>query len=199
MATPRQRQDFEKRCESLRIRLNDADFLANKGLGNEAGIFTFCYDPTLELEARDFFRRLSESSQACKLGTNEVKANLIERNLYDVLLGIADKKNILKKIPAQEQKRGSDGLLKQLQRIIPPEAYVEAIDWSPHQLGDVLLITGVGEVYPFVRVHNVLNNMQSLFRDVPIVVAYPGTFDGGSLSLFCKLNDGNYYRAFDLI
>lgn len=199
MAAPRQRKDFEKRCESLRMRLNDPDFLANKGLGNEAGIFTFCYDPTLELEARDFFRRLEESSQAYKLGTSEVKANLIERNLYDLLLGIVDKKDILKKIPMQEQKRGSDGLLKQLQRIVPPEAYVEAIDWNPHQLGDVLLITGVGESYPFIRVHNILNNMQSLFRDVPVVVAYPGTFDGGSLSLFSKLKDGNYYRAFDLI
>lgn len=66
-------------------------------------------------------------------------------------------------------------------------------------MGDVLIITGVGEVYPFMRVHNILNNMQSSFRDVPVVVAYPGTFDGGSLSLFGKLKDGNYYRAFDLI
>lgn len=55
MATSLQRQDFEGRCGSLRARLCDADFLANKGLGNEAGIFTFCYDPTLELEARNFF------------------------------------------------------------------------------------------------------------------------------------------------
>ena len=50
-----------------------------------------------------------------------------------------------------------------------------------------------------MRVHNVLNNMQSAFRDVPVIVAYPGAFDGGSLSLYGKLKDGNYYRAFDLL
>lgn len=106
---------------------------------------------------------------------------------------------MIDRLPAQEAKRGSDGVLKQIQRIATPEAYVEAMDWSPHKPGDVLLITGVGEAYPFVRVHNVLNNMQSAFRDVPVVVAYPGAFDGGSLSLYGKLKDGNYYRAFDLL
>ena len=199
MATPMQREDFERRCAALRSRLCDADFLANKGLGNEAGIFTFCYDPTLELEARDLFKRLAADADAGKLGEGDVRAEIRERNLYDVLLNIAEGKRILEKLPAQEQKRGQDGLLRQVQRIATPEAFVAAIDWEPHKLGDVLLITGVGEVYPFMRVHNILNNMQSSFRDVPVVVAYPGTFDGGSLSLFGKLKDGNYYRAFDLI
>lgn len=199
MATPMQREDFEKRCAALRTRLCDADFLTNKGLGNEAGIFTFCYDPTLELEARDFFKRLADDADAGKLGEGELRAEIHERNLYDVLLYIADAKRILEKLPAQEEKRGQEGLLKQVQRIATPEAFVSAIDWAPHKPGDVLIITGVGEVYPFMRVHNILNNMQSSFRDIPVVVAYPGTFDGGSLSLFGKLKDGNYYRAFDLI
>lgn len=199
MATPMQKEDFERRRKSLVAKLNDADFLANKGLGNEAGIFTFCYDPTLELAARDFFRRIVDDSLNGKYGSDGVKANVVERNLYDMLLSIAESKRVLDRLPGQEKKRGSEGLLKQVQRIASPEAYVEAIDWSPHAPGDVLLITGVGEAFPFVRVHNVLNNMQSAFRDVPVVVAYPGTFDGGSLSLYGKLKDGNYYRAFDLI
>ena len=199
MATPMQKEDFERRCKSLASKLNDADFLANKGLGNEAGIFTFCYDPTLEPAARDFFRRVVSDSRGGKYGSGGVRANVVERNLYDVLLSIAESKRVLDRLPGQEEKRGSEGLLKQVQRIATPEAYVEAIDWSPHAPGDVLLITGVGEAFPFVRVHNVLNNMQSAFRDVPVVVAYPGTFDGRSLSLYGKLKDGNYYRAFDLI
>lgn len=140
-----------------------------------------------------------DESRAGKLGAGDTRANLVERNLYDTLLSIAEKKRVLDCLPAQEAKRGSDGVLKQIQRIATPEAYVEAMDWSPHKPGDVLLITGVGEAYPFVRVHNVLNNMQSAFRDVPVIVAYPGAFDGGSLSLYGKLKDGNYYRAFDLL
>lgn len=199
MATSLQRQDFEGRCGSLRARLCDADFLANKGLGNEAGIFTFCYDPTLELEARNFFVVLAAEAKAGKLGTESVRTRVVERNLYDLLLHIAEEKRILEKLPAQEQRRGQGGLLRQIQRIATPEAFVAAMDWQPHEPGDVLLITGIGEVYPFMRAHNILNNMQSAFRDVPVVLAYPGIYDGGSLSLFGKLSDGNYYRAFDLI
>lgn len=199
MATPKQVEDFQRRCAELRRRLADADFLSNRGLGNEAGIFTFCYDPTLELEARDYFGRVEADSKAGKIGADGIRANVIVRNLYDVLIEIAEDKRILDKLAAQEERRGRDGLLKQVQRIATAEAFVAKMDWSPHEPGDVLIITGVGEVYPFMRVHNILNNMQSAMRDVPVVVAYPGSYDGGSLSLFGKLNDGNYYRAFDLI
>ena len=34
-----QKEDFKNRCARLHERLVDADFLANKGLGNEAGIW----------------------------------------------------------------------------------------------------------------------------------------------------------------
>ena len=194
-----QMRDFENRRNRLRERLNDSDFLANKGLGNEAGIFTFCYDPTLEMEARSYFKEIVSDSKNGKFCAGEIKATIHERNLYDLLLQICEKKRILDRLPKQEERRGQSAMLRQLQRIATPEAFVTAMDWSPHELGDVLLITGVGEVYPFVRVHNILNNMQSTFRDVPVVVAYPGVYDGGSLSLFGRLNDGHYYRAFDLI
>lgn len=199
MVAEARRKDFEKRCDTLRRYLNDADFLANKGLGNEAGIFIFCYDPVLELEARAFFKLIVKESEQGRLGVDGVRANVVERNLYDTLLGIAQTKRILDKLPQQEAKRGQSGLLKQIQRIATPEAYVAAMDWNEHSPGDVLLLTGVGEIYPFMRTHDILNNMQSTFRDVPVVVAYPGAYDGGSFSLFGKLKDGNYYRAFDLI
>ena len=199
MATAMQKEDFTKRCHRLSERLCEPDFLANKGLGNEVGIFTFCYDPTLEMEARIYFGRLVSDSKNGQFGTEDARATIHERNLYDLLLQICEGKRILDRLPKQEERRGQGAMLRQLQRIATPEAFVAAMDWGPHALGDVLLITGVGEVYPFVRVHNILNNMQSTFRDVPVVVAYPGVYDGRSLSLFGRLKDGHYYRAFDLI
>lgn len=187
------------RFEVLRQRLCDPDFLANKGLGNEAGIYLLCYDPSLELVAQDGIKQLQTDCDQGKLGSGAVRVSLKVCNLYDVFLGIAEERHILSKIPAMEKRRGEEDTLKQIQNVATPERYVQAMDWSPHIEGDVLLITGVGEVYPFVRVHNILNNLQSTMRDVPVVVAYPGAFDGGSLSLFEHLHDGHYYRAFDLI
>lgn len=177
----------------LRERLADPDFLSNRGLGNEVGFFTFCYDPSLELEARAFLAELQAKSDEGAL-----PCRLVTRNLYDALLAICEKKRILAAVPRQEAKHGADRQLRQLAKIATPEAFVAEIDYEPHLPGDVFVVTGVGEVYPFLRVHALLDNMQHLFGDVPVVVAYPGTFDGQSFSLFGRLEDGSYYRAFPM-
>ena len=36
-------------------------------------------------------------------------------------------------------------------------------------------------------------------RDTPLLMLYPGTYNGQSLSLFNTLSDDNYYRAFRLV
>ena len=64
---------------------------------------------------------------------------------------------------------------------------------------DLLLITGVGKVFPFMRVHALLNALQENFNKKPIVVLYPGTFDGHYVKLFNKLKSNEYYRAFNMI
>ncbi len=71
--------------------------------------------------------------------------------------------------------------------------------YEPHKPGDVLFLTGVGKVYPFMRSHKMLDSMQQAFSDIPIVMFYPGEFNGQSLILFEKFHDGNYYRAFNLL
>ena len=89
--------------------------------------------------------------------------------------------------------------MKQIQKIAPPEAYVAHMKYDVHQSGDVVFITGVGKVYPYMRSHNVLNNLQHVFDDVPVVMFYPGEYTGQSLTLFGRFFDDNYYRAFNLI
>jgi hypothetical protein len=89
--------------------------------------------------------------------------------------------------------------LEQLQKIATPEAFLGKMEYKPHQHGDVLFLTGIGKVFPFMRSHIMLNIMQETFADIPIVVFYPGTFNGQELTLFDKFHDGNYYRAFNLL
>ena len=47
--------------------------------------------------------------------------------------------------------------------------------------------------------HKMLDSMQHLFEDIPIVMFYPGTFNGQTLNLFDEFKEGNYYRAFNLL
>ena len=63
----------------------------------------------------------------------------------------------------------------------------------------VVFLTGVGKAFPFVRSHNILNNLHQVLDRVPVILFYPGRWNGQSLSLFGTIQDGNYYRAFPLI
>ena len=183
--------NIRENLESMKEHFSDEVFLSNKGLSNEVGIHVCCYDPHDELSVRDYMTNLMQQKN--------LPFRLIECDLYKIFLQICEDKRILKTIPAMEKKKGSEGLLKQLQKIASPEAFVERMQYEPHQHGDILLITGVGKVYPFMRSHNILDNIQHLFADIPVVMLYPGKFNGQELSLFDEFHDGNYYRAFNML
>jgi hypothetical protein len=100
-----------------------------------------------------------------------------------------------------EERKGKGYLLTYLQNnIAKPQAFLDKMSYEPHEPGkDVLFLTGVGKIYPFMRAHIMLNAMQAMFSDIPVLMFYPGTFNGQDLVLFDRIFDGNYYRAFNLI
>lgn len=183
--------DILTELDKVSQRLSDEDFLANKGLSNEVGIHVFCYDPKDELTVRMYFDKLKTDTTSCY--------RLIECDLYKIFLELCEEKRILKSIPNMEERKGKEYLIEQLQKIATPEAFVEKMKYEPQQTGDILLISGVGKVYPFMRSHKILDNIQHIFADIPVVMLYPGTFDGQDLDLFGKFLDGHYYRAFNLL
>lgn len=172
-------------------RLSEESFLKNKGLSNEVGIHVFCYDPKDELIVRTFFEKLKNKK--------DVPYHLVERDLYRIFLDICEEKRILKSIPNMEQRKGKEYLEQQLTKIATPDAFVKRMEYAPHEYGDVLLIAGVGKVYPFMRSHKILDNIQHIFSDIPVLMLYPGTFNGQDLDLFGRFLDGHYYRAFNLL
>ncbi|WP_406541653.1 DUF1788 domain-containing protein [Clostridium ljungdahlii] len=64
---------------------------------------------------------------------------------------------------------------------------------------DIVFITGVGKAWPIMRSHTVLNNLHNAIDQVPVVMFFPGEYDGLELILFNEIKDDNYYRAFQLI
>lgn len=189
------RQEFERRAQLLRECLRSEDFLANKGIGNEIGFHTFCYDPALEFEARALFDTLSRDAEADKL-----PCTLKVVNLYDAVLAILDDLDVLEAMQEQEADFGSKAVLDDVVDYCQPDVVSNVVlDLTqPHVPGDAILLVGVGEVYPFLRVHNLFDSMQSDFSDVPVIAAYPGTFNGSSVTLFNRLAAENYYRAIDI-
>jgi len=183
--------DIKQELDRIKERISDAAFFANKGLSNEVGIHVFKYAPQHELIARDYIERLMSAPSE--------DHRIIERDMYKILLEILEEERILTDLPQFEEDEGKEELLVAIQDVAAPEAFLAKIKYEPHQPGDVLFLTGIGKVYPFMRSHKMLDIMQQAFLDMPIVVFYPGEFNGQSLILFDKFHDGNYYRAFNLL
>ncbi len=181
--------NIKERLDNLRALVQEKDFLEGKGLSNEVNIRIFCYDPKEEMVVQNFVERMMQD--------RSMKCHLIEYNLYQVLLSICEDKRIVDKISALEEKKGKDFLKNQLSGMANNKAFVAKMQYAPHERGDVILVTGVGDVFPFLRVHDLLNAMQPEFTDVPILVLYPGVYDGRDLQLFGKLSKNSYYRAFN--
>ena len=183
--------DIMNSLSKVSARLSEESFLTNRGLSNEVGIHVFCYDPKDELTVRAYFESLKSKS--------DVPYRLVERDLYKIFLELCEDKHIMNSISNMEERKGKEYLSEQLQKVATPEAFVEKMKYEPHEKGDVLLVSGVGKVYPFMRSHKILDNIQHIFSDIPVLMLYPGTFNGQDLDLFGKFLDGHYYRAFNLL
>lgn len=183
--------DVKERLDKVRALIQEPDFLEGKGLSNEVNIRIFCYAPEDEMAVRHFISQLATDQN--------LNCNLKICNLYQIFLSICDDMDIIDAIPEMEEADGSIFLLEQLHSAIGEGEFIDKIQYEPHQDNDVLMLTGVGEVFPFMRIHALLEALQPHFSDVPILVMYPGEFDGRHVKLFNRLQPNDYYRAFNVI
>lgn len=186
--------DLQERLDNLKELIQTKDFLDGKGLSNEVNIRIFCYDPSQEMMIKHYIEQITQETT--------LQCHLVEFNLYEVFLSICKEKRILDRIPAMEEKKGTAFIMKHLSTISTNTAFVEQMKKmkdTPMEPGDVILITGVGDAFPFIRIHDLLNAMQPEFPDAPILVFYPGTYDGRDVQLFNCLKKNPYYRAFNVI
>lgn len=185
------KENIDERLDKVRELLKDTDFLEGNGLSNEVNIRMFCYEAEYEMRVRHFIEQImTDQTLPCRLKEN---------NLYEIFLQCCEDKRILSRMSEQEKKRGKDRLQKMIEKSVSVQAYVEKICAEGSEKGDVLLLTGVGDVFPFMRIHMLLEALQPRVGSVPILVMYPGTFDGRHVKLFDRLAPNPYYRAFNVI
>jgi hypothetical protein len=189
----------KERAEHLFKVVTSQRFLTKQGLGNEVPFF-ICPYPAEE--------GLSMNEDRLDLVTRITHAGIavLDLSLYELSLGILEERGILDQILEIERDTDKREVRELLQSVLDPKANLiprigEAIEATPH---DVIFLSGVGEVYPYIRSHNVLNNLQSTAKDKPTVLFFPGSYThalatGASLDLFGRLHDDKYYRAFNIL
>lgn len=185
--------NLNAKLDQIIPKIKEDKFIEGRGLGNEISFYVFDYDPRDELIVRDYIKHIKK-----EFSYEGTERQIIEFDLYQMLIDIAKEKRIFDRIFQMEEQRGKDALFKALTTFAKPDVFLQRMK---HELGEhnVVLLTGVGKVYPFVRSHNILNNLQEVLDKTPVIMFFPGQYDGQSLQLFNKFIDDNYYRAFRLI
>jgi hypothetical protein len=170
-----------------------------EGLGNEVPFFIYPYEPEDSLAVAAAKKRVKNKLKL------DHGVTVLEINLYDLTVNMLQERGVWDRLLTLEVAQGKDALVKPLQNMLDPgtkliPAIKQQLDSGPY---DILFLTGIGEVFPYIRSHNVLNNLQTFVKEKPMLMFFPGEYKqsgtaGSSLVLFGRLKDDNYYRAFDI-
>ena len=173
-------------------------FLNKEGLGNEIPFFICPFKPE---ETWEMYKNIDLLIKQLK----SVNVIALEINFYDLAISLLKKRGIFDTVIQGEANWSKGNLLETMQSVFDSETHlIPAISQKMQdQPFDVLFLTGVGEVYPYIRSHNVLNNLQTICKEKPTVLFFPGEYrhsdeTGTSLDLFGKLKNDPYYRAFNI-
>lgn len=188
---------LEERLNKAEAMIKKPSFRKNKGLGNEVGYYIFDYPPEQELLVRErvaYIRKKNEQS--------DDEYRIVVFDLYEIIIKILKEKGYLEKCYEFEKKRGFDRITKavgNMLRITAKDSLIVNYIRERIPKKAIVFLVGIGKCYPILRSHTVLNNLHQAIDNVPVVMFYPGKYDGQELILFGEIKDDNYYRAFKLV
>lgn len=187
---------FNERLNQIIPKLTSKDVLENHGSGGEIGFWIFDYPPEEEVAMRAFLHDVVIPS----LAKHQPKIRTDDVNLFDLAIGLLEERKLLDKAIEMQRTQGDAKTLESLRRVLKEDKLAERLV-SQRNIAelDLLLIWNVGAVYPMLRTHTLLSALHAHMKDTPLVMFYPGKYDGYSLRLFSKLKDDHYYRAFRLV
>jgi hypothetical protein len=187
---------LEDRLNQILPRITSRDFLDSKGLGNEIGFWIFDYPPEREVDVRDFLT--GTVLPALPRQIPPVRAATV--NLLHLVTEILEERKLLDKTFEMQAGKGDDATLVALRSVLKEDRLAQKIasQFDVPNL-DLLILTGVGAVYPMLRTHTLLSALHPIMGNTPLLMFFPGRYDGHSLRLFNTLSEDHYYRAFRLV
>lgn len=182
--------DFFDRLNQIKTRLSSPELLNNSGLGNEIGFYIFDYPPKYEMEMRRHLEHILE----------EIPLKIARVNLFEVIIDYLKREDLLEPAIDLQRGEGDKELLQAFEGVLEGARIAPLIEKAANpDEHDLVVIRGVGNAFPLLRTHDLLNNLHVSMKNTPLVVFYPGKYTGQTLSLFGELKDENYYRAFRLV
>jgi hypothetical protein len=193
------RTSLAQQEEHLFTVLSGQRFLRMEGLSNEVPFFIYPFPPEDALEVARAKKRITN-----RLGNVGIRVREID--LYDLTVKILRERGVWERVLAAEPDTDKVDFREMLQGMLDPQLHIApAIRAKTEDAAfEILFLTGIGEVFPYIRSHNVLNNLQSVVTGKPMLMFFPGRYEqsdtlGSSLVLFGRLNDDQYYRAKNIL
>jgi hypothetical protein len=183
---------LEVKYDKLFNNLKKESFLSMSALGGEIPFYIVPYNPEQENDIVSKTKQLKDRLSREGISVYEI-------NLFDLSLSMLEDRGILDKIIDKEKSLSKSKLFKTLQGVLDSETKLipRIAELTKENPSSMLFLTGITQVFPFIRSHTILNNLQNYIKDRPTIMFFGGKY-GTDLSLFGKLKDDNYYRAFNL-
>lgn len=188
---PKQIFDMDSLFDGLYTKLTNPDF--GKNLGGELPLFIQPLpaerDDETEAQINHLCNRLNSKGYSA-----------ISINLYKMCIDILRQEGILDSILEDEMNLSKDDIVSTLDSVLDiktmiiPMIEAEILEKTPKYA----FISGVGNAYPFVRSHGILNNIDELTTDCNLILFFPGEYNNLQLKLFGCISDENYYRGHNL-
>lgn len=195
--------NLEAKLDKIKPIIEDSNFRLNHAQGGELNFYIFDYEPQQELKIREYVANLIKSYSYENSIIKPIELDLFELTLEILNTEKIKDKSVLEEVQALEARSGTLRLEKGLAPMLKPQRFIDLIK-TKVESHNLVLITGVGKVWPLIRSHTILNNLHHVLDNLPVIMFYPGVYDQIGLSLFKSDNfsgitDDNYYRAFRLV
>jgi len=191
--------ELTRQEEHLFAVLSGDRFLKMEGLSNEVPFFIYPYEPEHALAVAKAKKRVKNRLASKGIEVREI-------NLYDLSVDVLKERGDWDEVLEVESDLDKAEFTEMLQSMLNPQQHLApAIRERLADGGfDIVFLTGIGEVFPYIRSHNVLNNLQSVVVGKPMLMFFPGRYEqsdtlGSSLVLFGRLKDDQYYRAKNIL
>lgn len=191
--------ELSRQEEHLFAVLSGSRFLRMEGLSNEVPFFIYPYSAEDALAVADSKKRIKRRLANKGIVVREV-------NLYDLTVEILKERGDWDEVLEVEPRLDKSEFTEMLQSMLNPQQHLAPAIREKIADGafDIFFLTGIGEVFPYIRSHNVLNNLQSVVSGKPMLMFFPGQYEqsntlGSSLVLFGQLMDDQYYRAKNIL
>lgn len=173
-------------------------FLDKKGLANDLPFFICPYDPSFENRASELRKMFSK--ELGRQGTT-----VLDVNLYDTLISVLKADGYFEMLLEREGSIESDEFLEIIQNLASPEERIVPTisEMVKGQSPKILFLSGLGEVYPFIKPHSILSHLQAKLSEQLTVMFFPGKYSysetsGATLDIFGLRQEERYYRAFNI-